>query len=211
MATMEYPRMSPLDKGNVKRHVDDSLFKGKIDSLDPHIERKKALADPVRYSILYLLYEYGQVSRKRLRAETGRKHNQLQHHMKKLLETSLIAEIPAPDESDGRRTYYRITILGKQEIASDLKNIMGGTVYKDWFEIFGDPELVDTMPSENGRERVRNAEIDSKESEAAKINAGEDAAGRQYNQRATVWDRQENDLRDTPEPDSAVTTITVEP
>ena len=143
-----------LDEGNVVQYVEQRLFGGKIDSLTPHIERKKALAEPTRYSILYLLYEYGEISRKRLAEETGRGSNDLQHHLNDLLDTNLIAEIPAPENADGRKTYYRITTLGKQEIASDIEHIIGGHAYETRFKTLGDPELVDGMSNDDNRRRA---------------------------------------------------------
>lgn len=137
-----------LDKGDVTEYVEQRLFSGKIDSLGLHIERKKALADPTRYSILYLLYEYGQISRKRLAEETGRDSNDLQYHLRDLLDANLITKIPAPEKADGRQTYYRITTLGKQEIASDIEHIVGSHAPNEYFQILGDPELVGGMPDD---------------------------------------------------------------
>ncbi len=151
--TFEPELFEALDEGNVTEYVEERLFGNKIDALNPHIERKKALAEPTRYSILYLLFEYGQISRKRLADETGRNSNDLQHHLRDLLDTNLIAKIPAPEDADGRQTYYRITILGKQEIASDIQHIVGGHEDQNRFEALGDPELVESM-REDGRKRV---------------------------------------------------------
>ncbi len=143
-----------LDNGDVIEYVEQRLFDGKIDTLERHIERKQALAEPTRYSILYLLFEYGEISRKRLAAETGRDSNALQHHLRDLLDTNLIAKIPAPEDADGRQTYYRITTLGKQEIASDIDNLVGGLAHEDRYHSLGDPELVDGMADEGERRRT---------------------------------------------------------
>lgn len=156
-----------LDEGDVTKYVDERLFDGKIDSLERHLERKKALADQVRYSVLYLLYEYGEISRKRLATETGRDSNKLQHHLDELLETNLITEIPAPEDADGRKTYYRITTLGKQEIASDVEHIVGGNVHDDRFEMLGDPELIDEVSDDSNRIRPF---VVTDESETAELN-----------------------------------------
>ena len=134
-----------LDEGTVEEYVEHRLFDGKIDSLEPHIARKKALADPFRYSILYLLYEYGRISRKLLADETGRESNDLHHHLRDLLDANLIAQIPAPEDADGRQTYYRITTLGRQEIASDIEHIVGGYASEEYHQILGDPELIEGM------------------------------------------------------------------
>jgi len=107
-----------------------------------------------RYSILYLLYEYGEISRKRLVAETNRDSNDLQHHLNDLLDTNLIAKIPAPEGADGRKTYYRITTLGKQEIASDIEHIVGGYAHENRFRALGDPELVEELPDSSDRRRT---------------------------------------------------------
>lgn len=152
--TLEPELFTELDEGNVIQYVEQRLFGGKIDSLGPHIERKKALAEPTRYSILYLLYEYGEISRKRLAAETGRDSNDLQHHLNDLLDTNLIAKIPAPEGADGRKTYYRITTLGKQEIASDIEHIVGGHAHENRFKALGDSELVDGMSDGGDRRRA---------------------------------------------------------
>lgn len=152
--TLEPELFTELDAGNVIQYVEQRLFGGKIDSLASHIERKKALAEPTRYSILYLLYEYGEISRKRLAAETGRDSNDLQHHLNDLLETNLIAEIPAPEGADGRQTYYRITSLGKQEVASDIEHIVGGHAQRNRFRALGDPELVEGLSDGDDRRRV---------------------------------------------------------
>ena len=152
--TLEPELFDELDEGNVTQYVEQRLFGGKIDSLGPHIERKKALAEPTRYSILYLLYEYGEISRKRLVSETGRDSNDLQHHLNDLLDTNLIAKIPAPEDADGRKTYYRITTLGKQEIASDIEHIVGGHAHENRFKALGDPELVDGMSDSDDRRQA---------------------------------------------------------
>lgn len=142
-----------LEEGNVVDYVDQQLFEGKIDSLRAHVERKKALAEQFRYSVLYLLYEYGEISRSLLAVRTGRESNQLHHHLDELLDTNLIAKIPAPEGADGRRTYYRITTLGKQEIESDIEHIVGGYAHEDRYMIRGDPELTDEVLEEDLRRR----------------------------------------------------------
>lgn len=152
--TLEPELFTELDEGNVSQYVEQRLFGGKVDSLGPHIERKKALAEPTRYSILYLLYEYGEISRKRLVEETGRDSNDLQHHLNDLLDTNLIAKIPAPEGTDGRKTYYRITTLGKQEIASDIEHIVGGHTHENRFKALGDPELVEGMSDDRDRRQA---------------------------------------------------------
>ncbi|MEZ3116070.1 winged helix-turn-helix domain-containing protein [Halobaculum sp. MBLA0147] len=144
----------PLDEGDVCAFTDSVLFGGTVDSLDAHVERKRALADPFRYSVLYLTFLYGRVSRSRLVEETGRDSNDLQHHLKRLLETNLLAEVPAPDDADGRRTYYRITTMGKQAIGSDLSRLTDeqNAAEKQW-RSFADPAFVETDDTE-GRRRV---------------------------------------------------------
>jgi len=144
---------SLLDEGDVTGYVEQRLFGDKIDALDAHIERKQALADPTRYSILYLLYEYGEISRRRLADETGRDSNDLQYHLRDLLDANLIAKVPAPEGADGRLTYYRITSLGKQEIASDIEHIRDGNSHKRRFRMLGDPECVDELADDSDRIR----------------------------------------------------------
>lgn len=159
------PDLTQSDEGNVIQYVEQQLFDGKIDSLDPHIERKKALAEPTRYSILYLLYEYGEISRKLLVAETDRDSNDLQHHLNDLLDTNLIAKLPAPKGADGRKTYYRITTLGKQEIASDIEHIVGGHAHESRFRARVDPELIEELSDSGNRKRTLMTDSEEKTKE----------------------------------------------
>jgi len=140
-----------LDQGNASDYVETRLFEGSFDDLDSHVARKKALADEGRYTILYLLYEYGELSRKRLSDETGRVSNKLEQPLQRLLDADLIEKIPGPEGADQRKTYYRITTLGRQEIASDIENIIGGTVNKAYYEVLEDPALDPESDSEERR------------------------------------------------------------
>lgn len=111
------------DAGRLEEYVDRRLFGDTIDSLEAHIERKKALADPVRYGVLYVLYERDRLPRTQLVEATGLNDNGLHHHLRALVDANLVAKAPTPDGADGRLTYYRITTLGKQEIEADVRNI----------------------------------------------------------------------------------------
>jgi len=124
-------RIELLEAGEVENYADERIFGGKIESLDLHISRKKALAQKTRYSILYLIYEHGEITRSQVSDYTGRDGNALQHHLRSLIDTNLIAEISAPEDADGRETYYRITTLGRQEIEADLRNIHDSVVSKE--------------------------------------------------------------------------------
>jgi len=158
MATTGLP-LEHLDQGDAHRYIDERLFGDSLENLEDHIGRLTALAEPTRYSILYLLYEYGELSRKRLSDETGRNSNKLQQPLRKLLNTNLIEEIPGPSDADGRRTFYRITPIGRQEIASDIRNIIGGTADEDYYEILQDPALYSVDADNKGRIRYSEGEI----------------------------------------------------
>jgi DNA-binding MarR family transcriptional regulator len=147
-----------LDERQPTEYTEERLFGGKIESLSAHIRRKQALADSFRYSVLYLLYEYGRISRTRLVEETGRSSNGLQHHLDELLETNLVAEVPAPEDTDGRRTYYRITTLGKEEIESDIENVVGGDAHQRRYEQFCDPSFLDD-PGEDTSRRLSSRTV----------------------------------------------------
>ncbi|WP_263018568.1 ArsR/SmtB family transcription factor [Natronobiforma cellulositropha] len=116
---------SDAEDGALERYVDQRLFGETVDSLEAHVQRKKALADPVRYSILYLLYERERLPRTQLVSATGLDANGLHHHLRALLEANLLAKAPTPDGADGRITYYRITTLGVDEIENDVATISG--------------------------------------------------------------------------------------
>lgn len=103
--------------------VNDRLFDDTIDTVTALVTRKKALAHPLRYSILYLLYEAETVTRKELVEVTDRDDNDLQHHLRSLLEANLIGKVPAPPGEDGRLTYYQITNLGEAEIRADITRL----------------------------------------------------------------------------------------
>ena len=117
--------------GTLLEHVDNELFEDSTDSLERFATRKKALAHPVRYAILYYVYEASdadeseRVPRKELKRALDRENNALQTHVRPLLSANLLAEVPAPDDADGRQTFYRVTTLGEREIESDLWNIRG--------------------------------------------------------------------------------------
>ena len=155
MATTGLP-LERLDRGDAPGYVDERLFGNSLETLQDHVERLTALAEPTRYAILYLLYEYGEVSRKRLSDETDRESNGLQQPLRKLLDANLIEEIPGPSDADGRKTFYRITPIGRQEIASDIRNIIGGTADDEYYEILLDPALYGVDADDE--DRIRHAD-----------------------------------------------------
>lgn len=116
---------SPPESGDIEDHVRKRLFQETVDSLEGHVNRKKAISDSLRYSILFLLYEFRRLPRKKLVDATGKKSNALQHHLRELLNTNLIAEVPTPNDEDGRFTHYQVTTLGDHEIEADIYNIKG--------------------------------------------------------------------------------------
>lgn len=148
---METNPTEHLDSGNGEKYVDERLFADCIDDLDEHIKRKKAIAHETRYVILYLLYEYGELSRRRLSEETGRTGNGLQQHVKKLLNLNLIAKLRLKQNDDKRRTYYHITKIGEQIIASDIDNVAS------------------RLDSESARGQLKDSYLDPDESEGRKI------------------------------------------
>ena len=141
-----------LDQGQASNYVETRLFENSFDDLTSHITRKKALADEGRYTILYLLYEYGELSRKRLSDETGRVSNKLEQPLRRLSDADLIEKIPGPEGADQRKTYYRITTLGRQEIASDIENVIGGMVSEAYHNILEDPALNPESDAEDRRQ-----------------------------------------------------------
>lgn len=149
-----------ISSGAIEEYVDNRLFAGKIDSLDAHVERKQALADPVRYSILYLLFEFQSISRKRLVEATGRTSNGIDYHLRDLLDANLIAQIPSPEGADGRRTFYRITTLGKHEVKADLENIIDPKAAGIRFGSLFDPDTAPDLEAE-GEGPVIRVEGDS--------------------------------------------------
>jgi DNA-binding MarR family transcriptional regulator len=116
--------------GKLEAHVDDLLFDGSFDDLNSFSTRKRAMSHPLRYAILYYLYETHRggeesVTRGELGRVTGRETsgNDLQSVLRPLVEVDLLEQVPAPEGVDGRRTYYRLTTLGRQAIEADLDHL----------------------------------------------------------------------------------------
>ncbi|MGA9400627.1 MULTISPECIES: hypothetical protein [unclassified Haladaptatus] len=131
MAVVHVPIMAaestptPDDERNVEEYVDQRLFDDSLGTLADHVARKAALGDTRRYSILFLLYEREEVSRKTLAEAIDDGSFDLTHHVGELISTGLVARTGAPEGADGRQTFYKITHLGRQEIEADYENVTG--------------------------------------------------------------------------------------
>jgi len=125
MATDQTPAAFDPDGKNLEQYVDDQLFSDSMGTLSDHIARKAALSDPRRYAVLYYLWEREEVSRKEIATTIDDAGFDLTHHLGELIDAGLIARTGAPDDQDGRQTFYRITHIGQQEIESDVRNITG--------------------------------------------------------------------------------------
>jgi DNA-binding transcriptional ArsR family regulator len=113
------------DEGDLEQYVDEQLFSGSMGTLTDHVARKAALGDGRRYAILYYLWDREEVARKELADAIDDPGFDLSHHLGELVDAGLVARVGAPEEEDGRQTFYRITHIGRQEIASDVQNITG--------------------------------------------------------------------------------------
>jgi DNA-binding MarR family transcriptional regulator len=113
------------DERDIEGYVDQRLFDDSFGTLTDHVARKAALGDARRYSILFLLYEREELSRKALVDAIDDPSFDLTHHMGELIETGLVARTGAPEGADGRQTFYKITHLGRQEIEADYENVTG--------------------------------------------------------------------------------------
>lgn len=113
------------DEGDLEQYVDQRLFDDSMGTLADHAARKAALGDARRYAILFLLWEREEVARKELAAAIGDDSFDLSHHLGELVDVGLVARTGAPDDGDGRQTFYRITYLGRQEVEADYRNVTG--------------------------------------------------------------------------------------
>jgi DNA-binding MarR family transcriptional regulator len=119
------------ENGKLVDFTDNQLFGESTDTLERFTARKQALAHPVRYAILYHLFrsadgdKSNRLPRKELKRLLDREKNGLQTHVRPLLKANFVAEVPAPDGTDGRQTFYRLTNLGERAIRSDLWNVTG--------------------------------------------------------------------------------------
>lgn len=113
------------DEGGLEQYVDEQLFSGSMGTLTDHIARKAALGDGRRYAILYYLWDREEVARKELAKAVDDPGFDLTHHLGELVDAGLVARVGAPEDGDGRQTFYRVTHIGRQEITSDVQNITG--------------------------------------------------------------------------------------
>lgn len=113
------------DDEDLEQYVDQRLFDDSMGTLADHTARKAALGDERRYAILFLLWEREEVARKELAAAIDDDSFDLSHHLGELVDVGLVARTGAPEDGDGRQTFYRITHLGRQEIDTDFRNITG--------------------------------------------------------------------------------------
>jgi DNA-binding MarR family transcriptional regulator len=113
------------DEGKLEEYAEEQLFSNSMGTLDDHVARKAALGDTRRYAILYYLWDREEVARKELAAAIGDPSFDLTHHLVELVDAGLIARMGAPEDKDGRQTFYRITHIGRQEITADYRNITG--------------------------------------------------------------------------------------
>ena len=113
------------DEGDLEQYVDEQLFSGSMGALTDHVARKAALGDGRRYAILYYLWDREEVARKELADAIADSGFDLTHHLGELVDTGLVARVGAPEDQDGRQTFYQITHIGRQEISSDIRNITG--------------------------------------------------------------------------------------
>lgn len=127
MANEQTPTTFDLDGKTLEQYVEDQLFSDSMGTLSDHSARKAALSDPRRYAVLYYLWEREAASRKEIAATIDDARYDLTYHLGELINAGLIAQTDAPDDQDERQTYYRITHIGQQEIASDVQNITGST------------------------------------------------------------------------------------
>ena len=113
------------DDGDLELYVDEQLFGGNMGTLSDHAARKAALGDQRRYAMLYYLWDREEVARKELAAAIDDPGFDLTHHLGELVDAGLVARTGAPDDRDGRQTFYRITHVGRQEIEADIRNVTG--------------------------------------------------------------------------------------
>ena len=125
MAAETEPTTAAPDEGELEQYVDQRLFDDSMGTLADHTARKAALGDERRYAILFLLWEREEVARKELAVTIDDDRYDLSHHLGELVDAGLIARTGAPEDADGRQTFYTITHLGRQEVDSDYRNITG--------------------------------------------------------------------------------------
>jgi len=125
MSSDATPTTPDPDEGDLEQYVAEQLFSGSMGTLTDHVARKAALGDGRRYAILYYLWDRDEVARKELADAVNDPGFDLTHHLGKLVDAGLVARVGAPEDQDGRQTFYQITHIGRQEITADVRNITG--------------------------------------------------------------------------------------
>jgi DNA-binding MarR family transcriptional regulator len=125
MSSDATPTAPDPDEGDLEQYVDEQLFSSSIGTLTDHVTRKAALGDERRYAILYYLWDREEVARKELAEAVDDPMFDLTHHLGELVDAGLVARVGAPEDQDGRQTFYQITHIGRQEITTDVQNITG--------------------------------------------------------------------------------------
>lgn len=116
--------------GHLTAFTDDRIFGESMNALDRHTSEIQAVANPHRYAILHYIWDRvdGDLEQRIPRSELvtlselKEESGGFQQHMKQLLKADLIAEVPAPDGEDGRKTFYRLT-YGGQALMDTLSNL----------------------------------------------------------------------------------------
>lgn len=109
--------MSKTETPQLVEQVDESLFGSVIDSIDSFTRRLATVSDPTRLSILYTVYEYDEVTHRKLHREAHSvDSDEFEATIDAFLNENLIAKIPSTRGTADDLRYYRITRLGKDII-----------------------------------------------------------------------------------------------
>lgn len=103
--------------------VEAELFDDCIGTLDDHVQRKAALADPTRYAILYHMHDAGEVTIEDLDAVVGDDVD-VEQYVSELIGAGLVSRTvtPGPVEED---SVYVTTFIGRRVIETDIELIQG--------------------------------------------------------------------------------------
>lgn len=112
-------------EASIPLRVAGELFEGRFDLLRRHTDRKEAVADPLRYAVLYTVWENEGITRADLLARASADPGLVEAALARLADVGLVASDPGPDGEGDARTRYRVTAVGRREIESDRANVLG--------------------------------------------------------------------------------------
>ncbi|RQG98647.1 ArsR/SmtB family transcription factor [Natrarchaeobius oligotrophus] len=105
------------DRSTARERVEAELLNGTLD-FDREVERIKAIGEPTRFIILYLLAEENQMQSGELADQLDRKQNDLYHHLNTLEEAGLVGKF-----RENQSRVYELSPLAEEFVPQLVETI----------------------------------------------------------------------------------------